>query len=787
MNTESDITSSQVPSPSMQAGAITVKDILRAIFIPSQREESPTLPVLHPSRLLRPDLAISPPPKLAPEEWQTPATILYEEGPVASIEEASPARVASLGIGTVIVLFIGYMAQSALANQQDGFSGALLYGLAGLIWLLLLAFEFAPPDGGLLRHGPRVQGGGAARPLKQLREATFNTRIALMAVGLVLSFATYVFTADNTFTAVGVIMWVLSIVAWLLVGAERGPLELLEALRDRLRAIRIKPRIELLSLGAFVLIMGVAIFFRCYRLDSIPNEMTSDHVEKLLDSYDVSQGLYHVFFVRNGGREAIQFYLVALAAKLFGTGMSFLTLKIVSSLEALALIPLMILFGRETIDRETGFFAAALLAVSWWHTSLGRLALRISITPLIFTLVLVALIRGIRTGSRRAWLWAGVWMGIGVYAYQALRIVPFVAAAAFGVSIFAPAVKAVVAHLRERPDAGYWRALATNVANRQSLNLALAGLVSMAIFVPMLRVWHDQPSEMWNRVINRTTSSEVAIQGSPVEIFLDNYIDALQMFNLRGDTAWISAAPGAPMLDLITGVLFVLGLIAWLVRLRVRRDPVDVFLLLAGLIMVLPSALAIAFPVENPSVTRASGAIPIVFLLAAWPLSLIRKQWTRVLGGVGGGVLTGALVALLLGAAALFNYQTYFLRYAESYRRSALNPSEVAAAVREVIGPSTSLEGVWLQGWPYWHDYRAIGIEAGDITFNHAILDANQLQIYLTDLSKSFDTRPLVFIVHPDDVEALDILQRHFPSGDAQKYDSVTEGRDFILYVVPLE
>ncbi len=175
------------------------------------------------------------------------------------------------------------------------------------------------------------------------------------------------------------------------------------------------------------------------------------------------------------------------------------------------------------------------------------------------------------------------------------------------------------------------------------------------------------------------------------------------------------------------------------------------FILVAGLIMLLPSALAIAFPIENPSATRASGTIPIVFLMAAWPLALIRQRWSAVLGQGWGNVLAGGLIALLIGSSAFNNYHTYFVEYAESYRHSALNPSEVADAVREIIGVEAPLVGVWLQGWPHWHDYRAIGIEAGDITFDQAILDVATLIDYLNNYPERFTVRPLIFIVNPQD------------------------------------
>ncbi len=777
------------PSP------ITLKDVLQAIFLPPQEIESPArsfAPALRPVRLwpaqTEETLGIGKVP-LA-ETPVGPPRVDYTLDPIKPLTDFSTTRMAALVVGTGVVLAIVYMAQMTLKGGSGGFAATALVVLAGLVWLGMLLFEFAPPDGALLRRGPRVSG-NVGYGVAEITGTLSVIRGAALLLAIPLSIATYVLTANNTFTPPGLVAWIASVMLWLIVAAQREPHQwFAEARQWLVEASRTLPAIlkrRWPSVAASVLILGIAIFFRVYKLDSVPNEMTSDHVEKLLDAYDVSQGIYHVFFTRNGGREAIQFYLVALAAKLFGTGMSFLTLKLVSVLEGLALIPLVILFGREMVDQETGLIAGALVAMAWWHVVLSRLALRIVLTPVVFTLVLIALVRGIRTGSRKAWLWAGIWMGIGVYAYQAMRIVPLVAVSAFAVAIAGPVISAVRAHRQNRSDAPLRRQVAANVVARQTLNLLLAGLIALAIFVPMMRAWHDYPEQFWNRVINRTTNAERRIEGQALDVFVDNYRKALGMFNVRGDVAWISAVPNEPVLDTVTGGLLILGCMAWGVRVLVRRDPADVFVVFAALIMLLPSALAIAFPIENPSTTRTSGVIPIVFLLAAWPLALIGQRWRAGLGHGLGAVLGGLLTAILLGTAAQMNFAAYFTRYYESYRQAALNPSEVATAVRTVVGPGATLDGVWLQGWPFWHDYRAIGIEAGDIAFHNAIVDVPTLESYLRDFPQSFAPRPLVFIVHPADAEAINVLRGQFPTGYLDFHRGTVEGRSFYLYIVPSE
>jgi hypothetical protein len=172
-------------------------------------------------------------------------------------------------------------------------------------------------------------------------------------------------------------------------------------------------------------------------------------------------------------------------------------------------------------------------------------------------------------------------------------------------------------------------------------------------------------------------------------------------------------------------------------------------------------------------------------LLLAWPLALIRQHWTALLGRRWGGAASGLLIAALLALSLLANYQRFFVQYDASYRRRAPNPAEVADRLEALIGEDTSLEGVWLiQRWPPWHDGRAIGIEAGDITFNQWILGPSRLVTALGDHPELFEARPLVFIVHPGDATVLHVLRAYFPRGEAHLFRSPTPERDFILYVV---
>ena len=106
-----------------------------------------------------------------------------------------------------------------------------------------------------------------------------------------------------------------------------------------------------------ICVFAITLFFRLYKTASIPSEPFSDHAEKILDVYDISQGQYGIFFPRNTGREAIQMYWTLLVANVFGTGLSYLSLKLGTALLGILTLPYVYLLGKEFGGSRVGLFA----------------------------------------------------------------------------------------------------------------------------------------------------------------------------------------------------------------------------------------------------------------------------------------------------------------------------------------------------------------------------------------------------------------------------------------------
>ncbi len=681
------------------------------------------------------------------------------------------------------------MFQSPIRSEQTGLDMGAPYLLTGfLLWLLS---ELLKP---IFDRRPRP----ARIPQARRREATLilsTERLAVILGGLITSALAWMLNGGNLFTLPGVIVWFASILLWVWAFAPRGwtPLVGLRIGWNWLRHLRIRLSWTLLVLLA---IMAIGTYFRLTDLDGTPPEMTSDHVEKLLDVNRVLHGETNVFFANNHGREAIQFYALALMSYLPGASLDFHLLKLLTVIEGLITLPILWWMGKEVIGKDepqlgnaVGLTLAALVAVSYWHEMLSRLGLRIVLTPLFAALVILFLARGVRYNRRSDFIYAGLALGIGVYAYQAIRMLPVAV-------LFAVGIAFLFWMRRERVHL--------------LMNLVVLVLVSFAVFVPLARYSVEYPESFWSRTSGRLFGDAITettdengnlIQRTPtvqeqltafnknVPVLLDNFRNALLMYNWKGDVAWINNAPNDPAFDPITGALLILGVAAWLARMLRRRDAFDWALIPLILIMMLPSALSIAYPIENPSATRMSGTLPGVYLLAALPLALMVLALPKLIGRV------GAFIALIGAAGLVFfsysaNSKTYFQDFRSSYIANSL-PYSSGGQVLRAFAQQNGYGNAFILAYPYWWDHRALAIDGGDIDWANTILSLDDVPSFLLQSSQRNDslrldmTKDLLFFYSPDDTQAQQWLLTTFPQGYWENVPTYQPGHSFNLYHIP--
>lgn len=641
-----------------------------------------------------------------------------------------------------------------------------------------------------------------------------SIRLALVPVGIVLAYLAYTqnVTYDSTgqkvtdvvFTTNGGLAWLLGGLVWFgVLGLDLNALfyRLVQRLSGQGERLRWswRPRWQH---GVLLLILVLAGFFRLHNLSGVPPEMTSDHIEKLLDALRVYDGYHGIFFRNNGGREGFQMHFIALLVRLTGMEFSFNTLKLATIIEGMLTIGLAYPLGVVVIGRDTpenrrlgvwlGLALAGLLAISSWHVMLSRLGLRIVLTPLTTIVMLIFLLRAMRHNHRLDFVLLGGVLGIGAYFYQSNRMLPLVAAVGM--------LLAVAVYARS------WREV-----GRYAVNFACTVILAVVIFLPMYRFEQAFPKDFWNRTRGRLFGEQAFVRENPqtgvletyepslreqaerffekFDVFKQNYKDALLMWSWKGDGAWISNGQGRPALDPYTDGLLILGAAGILLLFLKRWDVGHLIIPIGALIMILPSALTLAYTIENPSFTRASGAIPFVFLMAAYPLAQLGYYASRSFRAPALGIGVGLVLMLpIIGLASRINYESYFTIYRESYARSWKPYEAFAKPLRDFAEGEGSWGNAFMIAYPHWLDHRGLAILAGDIHWNNGLVNRTDVFAFIqrnAGTRYAYDpTKPTFFMYNKADSETDAWLLENFPGG--QRREIAVEGRPELNYYVYL-
>ncbi len=684
----------------------------------------------------------------------------WEPETIRSVEESVPAeeaiavqpieeeekRTAAIPWRAFIALGVALAAQISLEPGPDRTwgMGLGLYGIsAALVAWASFKGEWSLPGYPLVR-----------RKIDQMQ-----VRWVYLAAGAVFSLMAFLTLGGNRFTLINLLLW-LSAIIFICVGFWKPSGEPISIVWTRLRRNNGDQDWSLrISTWSILLIVSTAIviFFRFYQFASVPPEMVSDHAEKLVDIWELINGELRVFFPRNTGREGFQMYLTALVIKMLGTGFSFNSLKIGTILAGLVTLPFIYLLGVEIANRRAALFAALFAGIAYWPNVISRVGLRFSIYPLFVAPTLYFLIRGIRHSNRNDFILAGLFLGLGLHGYTPFRIVPFVIVVAAGL------------YLIHSQSKGYRK--------QTVIYLLILVLISLIVFLPLLRYWLENPEMFSYRTFTRLGSIESPLPGPAAMIFTRNLWNAMTMFFWSNGEIWPVSVPHRPALDVVSAAIFFIGVVLLAVRYVRRRNWLDIFLILSVPLLMLPSILSLAFPSENPTLNRTAGALVPVFLIIGLSFEgFIKRIETRIPRPVNRGLVWVVGIIFLLWAGYQ-NYDLVFNKYQQNYRQSAWNTSEIGGAIRDFTDSIGPQENAFVVAYPHWVDTRLVGINAGFPTRDFAI--------WPEDLSKPLNSSgSKLFIVKIDDLESLVILQELYPDGVVQRYASGDSNKDFFQYFV---
>ncbi len=649
-------------------------------------------------------------------------------------------------------------------------------GLAALVLALAAQTQLEPPDRNVpvavafyaLAAGLMVWGylAGRMRMAEPAPDAEQGINMqgawwfllpgAVLLVGAFISFFSNRFNFLNLFFFLtgGGLVWAS---LWERTPRRAGQVSRWKAVTRWLRHPRIRIELDGWQVGVG-LVFAVAIFYRFYHLAQTPGEMFSDHAEKLLDVNDVLNGQYAIFFERNTGREAFQFYLTALVVKVMGTGINFLNLKIGTALCGLFTLPYVYLLGKEMGSRWIGLAALLLAGIAYWPNVISRVALRFTLYPFFAAPVLYYLFRGLRHMRRNDFIWCGFWLGLGLHGYSPMRIVPFFIVLAVGLYL-----------LHRAAQGKRWQTLAA---------LVLLAVVALIVFLPLLSYVVGHLDMFGSRAFSRLGETERPLPGSAVGIFFSNLWKAMIMFFYSNGGIWVHSVVDRPALDVVSAALFFLGMVLLVVRYVRRRDWADLLLLVSIPFLMLPSILSLAFPEENPSLNRTGAAMIPVFVTAGIGFeSLFTSLWHSVRTRAARLLVVAWAVALAAWTMNQ-NYTLVFEKFHQQFMGGAWNTSEMGQVIRGFADSVGTPDTAYVVPFAHWVDTRLVGINAGYPTKDYAL--------WPEDFEKTLsEPRTKLFIVKYDDSAALEKLKQMYPSGVLALHTNPLEGKNFWTYLVP--
>lgn len=648
-------------------------------------------------------------------------------------------------------LFIALTAQFSLQSSADTLSmGILLY----LIALSLTIWSALRGDLSL-----------TVPPEKSSQKDDLTIRFTPLAVGLAVSLLAFWAFSGNKFTAVNVFLWIVGLgcVLWAIWLKNPGASSWIPRLKSFIKKGEWHPKITWRTI-LFIAALGIGVFFQVHKLGSAIPEMTSDHKEKLMDVYEISQGETLIFFPRNTGREGLQMYLISTVNNLFETGLSFLSMKIGNAFLMLFMLVYMYFLGKEIGSRWTGLLAMFLIGIAYWPNVLARDGLRHILYAVFTAPTLYHLLRGIRTEKRNHFILSGIFLGIGLHGYSPFRAVPILVVVAVGIYL-----------LHERSK---------EIRQKVFIWLGLLILVSMIIFLPLLRYWQENPEAFNQRLLTRTTNIETEIPGPPLLVFLGNVWIGLKMMNVYSGNTWVITIPNFPSLGVVSGSMFLLGAGMLVVRYIRQRYWRDLFLLLAIPILMLPSTIVIAFPKENPAPNRASGTMVVVFLIAALALEALLRGIKEKAGPKYGIRAASYIGIFVLFFAAVQNYGLLFNKYSAQYIQNSWNYSELGAVIDNFIDTVGHPDQAWVVPFPHWVDTSLVAISAG--------YPGKDIALWPDQIATTLEIPgPKIFLFKIDDIEAMTALQEVYPDGALSPYhskyipDVENISKDFFIFFVP--
>jgi 4-amino-4-deoxy-L-arabinose transferase-like glycosyltransferase len=386
-----------------------------------------------------------------------------------------------------------------------------------------------------------------------------------------------------------------------------------------------------LYLFAAIWILGIVLRF--YDLAQLPPGLWFDEALNGLNALSLieEQPLRLGFIYEGLPQEPLFMYLIAGLFLVFGA--SGLVIRLTSAVIGSLTIPLLYYVVRENAGRRVALLSALCFALLRWHVHFSRIGFRTILVPLVALACFLFFLRGVRTKKWSHFALAGLFLGLGCYTYLSFYFVPLILLLTLG-----------VAHWT-RSYSFSWKMVVLMFA------------VGLVVFLPLGITYMGEPEFL----VGRVGMVSLFDQGlwSGVKQIVGNAKDVLLMFSFKGDHVPKHNIPYVPVLDIVTSLFFLIGMVT-----LIRGLKQSIFYCLAFwwfLLMMLPSVLSFG----APNLLRALGLTPALAIILALGYE---KGYELARTGWGSRGLATVVILLCLGVFATVEVTRYFVVWRNDIR-----------------------------------------------------------------------------------------------------------------------
>lgn len=448
---------------------------------------------------------------------------------------------------------------------------------------------------------------------------------------------------------------------------------------------------------ALLFILLLFIIAGTYKLDEIPADWFGDI--SIVNNYvgAILAGQWPTNFSTSGG--PLYMYLVSPFIAFFGA--TFLNYKLLSLAVSFFGLIAVYLCSKEIASRRIALLTTFLTGISFWFLVWARMGNYNILTPIITALMVYFFVRYIKTYHLK-WLALSIFTScLGLFTYAGTFLLPFVLLAMLLWEMF----------IRQK-----------TFDRKKLAMITLFYLPGFLLFALLIFL-------NWESFINGymgvklTNAQSLTLQESIFRV-LRNAFRTLTMLHIEGDIVFRWNIEKAPLIDFVSGIFFLVGILFFIKREKKYKP----YVLLPLFLLPLPSILPGHPPVEIPNSPRTMAIIPIVFLFIAYGIDysgrVISKRFGRNWG-------IGAVAAFLV-VITILNCYNYFIRYPQQLPNRNLSFGKIIAAYIDTK-PADIPVYVASLGWGEWgqpsSDSIKYSLKNKNRTITYAAPDCNFLWV----------------------------------------------------------